>query len=105
LLRGSARDAKPHHLESLPDIRPESETNLSYVPVHAELAPGHTLRIGEQRRFGNILVEPLRITREPIDFVHYSGAAKVTRPATQPVLKLWLRFTNVSDEQTIAPLD
>lgn len=103
-LLSSRSGAKPHHLESLPDVVPEASDNLSYVPVNAPLPLGHTLTFGEKQRFGNVLVEVLRITREPIEFSHYSDP-KRKRPPTQPVWKLWLRFTNVSTDQEFAPLD
>jgi hypothetical protein len=105
LLRDMARSANPHQLESLPDIPHEKVEKLSYVPPRSGLAPGHTLKLGESQRFGNILVEPLKITSEPVEFVHYSGNASEKLPPTKPVWKLWLKLTNVSTEQTIAPLD
>jgi hypothetical protein len=106
MLMGRGGDgAKPHHLESLPDVEPEPVGELSYVPAHWELAPGHTLRLGESQRYGNILVEPVRIVKEPVEFVHYSGDSSQTRPPSAPVWKLWLRMTNVSDKQEITPLD
>ncbi len=105
LLMSSRAGAKPHHLESLPDITPESPKELSYVPSTMELAPGHSLHLGDSQRFGNIQVEPLRVTYEPLEFRHYTGNEKKTRPASPPVLKLWLRLTNVSTDQTIIPLD
>lgn len=104
LLMRSGNSDTPHHLESLPDVAPEAPDNLSYVPVEAELPPGHVLQIGEKQRFGNIEIEPLRIVQEPLEFTHYSDAS-LTRPATEAVYKLWLRVTNVSDEQEIVPLD
>lgn len=97
-------NTKPHHLESLPDVAPEKENALSYVPVNATLAPGHTLRIGDKQRFGNLEVEILRVTREPIEFVHYTGNTGRTRAPSEPVFKLWLKFTNVSNDQTFQPL-
>lgn len=98
-------DTKPHHLESLPDVEPESADSLSYVPVKATLPPGHTLALGEKQRFGNIEVQPIRVVKEPLEFTHYNAEANVQRPPTDHVYKLWLRFTNVSDDQQIAPLD
>ena len=92
-------------LESLPDVAPEPADSLSYVPESEQLPTGHTLRLGESRRFGNILVEPLAVSQEPIQFVHYSGDPRKTRAASQPVYKLKLRFTNVSTDQKIAPFD
>lgn len=100
--------ARPHALESLPDVPPldvEHGEVMKLAPADADLPPGHRLGFGESRRFGNILVEPLRAVVEPVQFEHFSGGTEVQKPATAPVLKLWLRFTNVSEDQTIAPLD
>ncbi|SFI59952.1 hypothetical protein [Planctomicrobium piriforme] len=105
LVRDLSLTFRPHHLESLPDIVSEKVENLSYIPANATLPPGHTLVFGEARRFGNILVEPIKITQEPAAFVHYTGDAKKQKEPTAPVWKLWLKLTNVSDTQTIAPLD
>ncbi len=96
---------KTHQLESLPDVIPEAEGNLSYVPVNAVLPPGHTLKIGDSERYGNLKVEVLKITREPITFVHYNGDTSRTKAPTTPVWKLWLKFTNVSEDQTFSPID
>jgi len=95
----------PHQLESLPDIATQKESELTYIPPYSGLPPGHTLRLGEKRRFGNIEVEPLAITQEPVEFVHYTGDTQRHREPTQPVWKLKVRFTNVSQDQDIAPLD
>ncbi|MEW4489096.1 hypothetical protein AB1L42_13530 [Thalassoglobus sp. JC818] len=96
---------RSHQLESLPDVAPEPIQELSYVAPKEQLAPGHTLRIGEQQRFGNLLVEPIRVVVEPIEFTHYSGEESRTREPSKPVMKLFLKFTNVSDDQEIAPFD
>jgi hypothetical protein len=96
---------RPHQLESLPDVAPEPPNQLTFIPPHQSLPPGHVLRLGESRRFGNIEVEPVRVTWEPVEFTHYSGATRTQPPPTAPVLKLWLRFTNRSTDQQIAPLD
>lgn len=103
-MKGNQPTTNPH-LESLPDVAPEPMGELSYVPVEAQLPEGHTLKIGEKQRYGNILVEPIRVVREPIQFSHYDPTSRLTRPASDPVIKMWLRFTNLSDEQKIAPLD
>ncbi|QDT95053.1 hypothetical protein [Gimesia aquarii] len=99
----------PHQLESLPDLKPpvkNDEIALQLVPEHATLPAGHTLKLGGPgRRFGNIKVTPLRVTRGPIEFEHYTGDTTKTRPPTEDVLKLYLRFENVSDDQTFEPLD
>ncbi|MEX0703364.1 MAG: hypothetical protein WD069_14815 [Planctomycetales bacterium] len=101
--------ARPHHLESLPDVAPKMTPNgqvmrelYDHMP---ELPRGHTLSLTEQQsaRFGNLRIQPLRVTREPLEFVHYHGDATEFTP--QPVLKLWLRLENVSDDQAFVPLD
>jgi hypothetical protein len=100
--------ARPHALESLPDIPPLDVKHgevMKLAPADADLPPGHRLLIGESRRFGNIVVEPLRVVAEPVEFQHFSGRTAIEKSATPPVLKLWLRFTNISEDQTIAPLD
>lgn len=95
----------PHHLESLPDILPQKDNELTFVAPNFTLPPGHTLTLGEKQRFGNILVEPLKITTGPLEFTHYTGDQRRTRAPSDPVWKLHLRLTNVSKDQHIAPLD
>jgi hypothetical protein len=102
--------AKPHDLESLPDLKPPPESrkkhvSLIYVPDDAEMAPGHTLKLGEERRFGSLKLTPLRVTKAPLQFTHYSGDADQKSLPTLPILKLWLRIENVSANQVFAPLD
>ena len=97
--------SKSHELESLPDIKPLDANEFQYIPENASLPPGHRLQLGQPGQFGHILVEPLRITQEPLEFVHFSGEQKQTRSKTSPVLKLWVRLTNLSENQLIAPLD
>ena len=99
---------RQHLLESLPDVPPLDVQNgevMKLVPVDAELPAGHALALGESCRYGNLLVEPLSVVREPLEFDHFSGRAADAKPPTEPVLKLWVRFTNVSESQSIAPLD
>ncbi|MDF1744594.1 MAG: hypothetical protein P1V19_12930 [Gimesia sp.] len=99
----------PHQLESLPDLKPpvkNDEIALQLVPENAKLPAGHTLQLGGPgRRFGNVLVTPLRVTRGPIEFEHYTGDATKTRSPSKDVLKLHLKFENVSRDQTFEPLD
>jgi len=99
------RHPNPHALESLPDKPPlEQHEAFLWTPIDSQMPLGHTLQLGQQQRFGNILVEPLRVERGPLTFSHFSGNAQRRGPS-KPVLKLWFRFTNVSNDQTIAPLD
>jgi hypothetical protein len=99
------RSPAPHVLESLPDVAPLKENEFRYAPASASMPPGHVLPLGSSQRLGHIRVEPLRITRGPVRYVHFSGDLRLKRPPTDAVLKLWLRFTNVSRDQVIAPLD
>ncbi len=96
---------RPHDLENLPDVAPLDEAEFQYVPQQASLPPGHELRIGESRQFGYIRVEPLRVTKGMVEFIHFSGYPQPSVPVNVPALKLWVRFTNVSKDQRIAPLD
>jgi len=105
----SAWTAKPHFLESLPDLVPDIRSDgtigmKKVLPEH-QLAPGHVLRLGESQRFGSLKVTPVKVTRGPLEFVHTYGNAKATQDPTQPVLKLWLKFENVSKTQVFPPLD
>lgn len=100
--------ARQHALESLPDVPPldvEQGEVMRLVPADADLPPGHQLSLGESRRFGNLLIAPLRVVVEPVEFEHFSGRVAASKPPTLPVLKIWIRFTNVSDDQMIVPLD
>lgn len=101
-LLAKARNAS--RLESLPDLPPEPAKQMTLIPVHAELPPGHTLALGESQRFGNLRVEPLRVTRGPIQFA-YSGNSQEEGFKTDPVLMLWVKFTNESQDQAFVPLD
>ncbi len=100
--------AKPHDLESLPDLKPpmkDDEIAYRLVPEAAKLPLGHTLKLGQSRRFGNVLVTPTKVVYEPLKFTHYSHDPAKTRSASKPVMKLWLKFENVSNDQKFAPLD
>ena len=93
-------------LESLPDVNPpKKNVSILLIPEKTEMPPGHELEIGDSQRFGNIKVTVLKVTRGPIQFVHFSRNPDKKRLPTSPVLKLWLKFENVSEDQTIAPLD
>ena len=93
-----------HQLEDLRDPVDE-EGVVRIYQRDAELPPGHVLRLAESRQFGNILVEPVRVTRGPVQFEHYSHDLGKSQPPSPPVCKLWLKLTNVSKDQEIAPLD
>lgn len=96
-------------LESLPDLKPPMNKNgdisWQYNPPVNNVAPGHVLSLGQSRRFGNVKVTPLKVTRGPVKFEHYAGQPGAARLPSEPVLKLWVKFENVSRNQTFSPLD
>lgn len=101
--------ARNNALESLPDIKPPSgkkgEFAWKYIPPKSNVAPGHVLALGESRRFGNVKVTPLKVTRGIARFEHFSGQPGMDRIPTNPLLKLWVKFENVSRDQPFVPLD
>ena len=104
-LQATAQTSK---LESLPDVKPPKKNDeivYQLVPEEAVLPPGHVLAIGESQRYGNLRVSAERVTRGPIQFQHYDPSSNRTREDGPEVLKLWLKFENVSSDQSIAPLD
>ena len=104
LVKGTG--SQTHDLESLPDIKPpmiDNKIGFHLVPNNADMPKGHVLKIGDEQRFGSVKVTAFKVTKEPIEFVHFSGSG--TRDPSAPVYKLWLRFENVSDDQVFAPLD
>lgn len=95
-------------LESLPDVKPQKKDDkivYKLVPEATEMPPGHFLSLGESQRFGNLQVTPVRITKEPVEFVHHLGDTGVTKEPGPEVVKLWFEFENLSTDQHIAPLD
>lgn len=69
------------------------------------MPPGHTLALGDTRRFGNLKVTPLRVTRGPVKFEYHLKNDSQKKKDGDEILQLWLRFENVSTDQSIAPLD
>lgn len=99
LLMQVAKARSENKLESLPDVR-----QVLNIPINSQLPAGHTLALGDKQRFGNLLVEPLRVTTGPLEVVHFSERDKTTIMKSQ-VLKLWVRLTNESKDQAFIPLD
>lgn len=94
---------------SLPDIRPPFNKKTGQYGLRlgpqSPLPPAFRLKLGESKRYGNLMVTPLKVTKGPLEFVHF-GDEKMTKPPTQsPVLKLWIKFQNVSSDQTFPALD
>jgi hypothetical protein len=104
LIRGQASN-----LESLPDLAPprgdNGQLSWKYNPPKNNVASGHVLSLGQSRRFGSVNVTPLKVTRGSVKFEHFLGEAGMTREPTPPVLKLWIKFENVSRNQKFAPVD
>lgn len=94
-----------HSLESLPDVRTLADDELVFAGLNAVLPPGHVLKLGESRRFGDIKVTAVRVTREPIEFEHFQNQELKPLPPTAPVLKLWLEFENVGSTASFPPFD
>ena len=98
---------RTHQLESLPDLKtvPQQGGRAVVPRPENELPRGHELRIGQSQRYGNIRVTPLRVTRGPIKFAYFKDEPDNVRAPSEDVLKLWLKFENVSVEQPITPID
>ncbi|MEZ6126355.1 MAG: hypothetical protein R3C49_24785 [Planctomycetaceae bacterium] len=94
-----------NNLESLPDIQPLRPGEFQRVPDGAALPDGHVLKLGESRRFGDIVLTPVRVTREPVSFTNALSRAAVRDEDTPPLLKLWFQIENVSDEMAFRPWD
>src|SRR5262249_47365899 len=91
----------------LPDLAPKQQpgnrvTTLLYVPPESTLPPAHRLRLGESRQFGSVRVTPVRVTRGPLHFTFFDPQANESHAPSRPVLKLHLRFENVSADQQFA---
>lgn len=94
-----------HTLESLPDLRPLAPNEFRRVPDGTPLPEGHVLKIGESQKFGDVVVTPVRVTREPLKFEHFQSAKPEESLTSSPVLKLWLRFENLSGSYGFPPYD
>lgn len=94
-----------HPLESLPDLRPLAPNEFRIVPQDLSLPEGHVLKPAESRRFGDVVVTPLRVTVESLCFEHFDSRQPVPALKTEPVLKLWLHLKNVSTDYAFPPLD
>jgi hypothetical protein len=92
-------------LESLPDIRPLDSNEFRKVPDGTPVPEGHVLKLGESRRFGDVVLTPVKVTREPLMFEQFQTKAPATTLTTDPVLKLWLRFENRSGWYAFPPFD
>ena len=103
------QNAPLNNLERLPDPVESAAAGggrLTLVAVNSAMPTGHTLTLGQRQKFGHIHVTPLRVSREPLEFEPFQRLGTgSTRESIGPVLKLWLKLENDSDDQKIAPLD
>src|SRR5262245_61558466 len=109
LLCGYLIWTRPSTLD-LPDLEPPRTTNkkvvrLQYLPPDKLVPPANVLKLGESRQFGSVRVTPLRVTRGLVEFQFYKAESDERRDPEGPVLKLHLRFDNVSRDQEFIPLD
>lgn len=113
LLTGRVSLSGEHPLESLPDIEPlktgefrEYRNQVDGVETEATLPPLHDLHLGESRRFGDVKVTILRVTRDIVQAFHPSRKEKPPEARSNgPVLKLWFKLENVSESASFAPWD
>ena len=103
------QNAPLHNLERLPDPIDQAEggtPRLTLVAVDSPMPTGHTLALGQSRKFGHIRVTPLRVSRGSLGFeaLRQLGGGMSRKPIG-PVLKLHLQLENDSSDQEIAPLD
>ncbi len=94
----------------LPDLAPPKSKNKNarkfpIFPMDREVYPAYVMRLGESRQFGSVRVTPVRVTRGQVEFSFYKSGEDENRAPEGPVLKLHLRFDNVSRDQEFTPLD
>lgn len=97
--------SKSSRLESLPDIRPLKGNEFQQVPEGTKLPEGHVLKLGQATRFGDVVVTPTRITREPLKFENFMTKAADDSQTTAPVLKLHFTMKNVAANYAFPPFD
>ena len=105
LFTGRVSLSRVHVLESLPDVRPLAPNEFRRVPDGTPLPPGHALKIGASRQFGDVVVTPLKVTREPLTFQGFLSGEPAEQLTTEQVLKLWLKFENAADDYGFPPFD
>lgn len=105
LLTGRMSLFENHALESLPDLRPLAPNEFRRIPDGAQLPDGHVMRLRESRRFGDVVVTPVQVTKEPLQFQGFMSGVIEKKLTTKPVLKLWLTFENVADDYAFPPFD
>ena len=105
LITGRISLSGVHQLESLPDIAPLQKNEFQQIPADASLPRDHSLKLGDSRRFGDVIITPLRVTAEPITFAHMTSGKIDSDRRTSPVLKLWFELENACDDVAFPPWD
>ncbi|MEP3479495.1 MAG: hypothetical protein ABJZ55_09625 [Fuerstiella sp.] len=94
-----------HQLESVPDVAPLKEGEFQAVPETAVLPRGHELKLGQTAQFGDVLLTPTKVVREPIRFAQMTSGKADDNMTSQDVLKLYFKIQNKSDQFAFAPWD
>lgn len=93
----------------LPDVVPKINKQTGKIGMtllqETQLPPAYRLKIGESKRYGSLLVTPVKVTKSPLEFVYFTENGPTKPPSSTPVLKLWVKFKNVSSDQTFPALD
>jgi hypothetical protein len=100
MMNGSALD--------LPDRKPEFRRGQVGISIYPDgpLPSSHRIRLGESKQFGSLRITPVKVTKGNLQFEHHLAGGNLQRPGTtSPVLKLWMKFENVSSDQTFPALD
>lgn len=101
----SGRLSGTHSLESLPDIKPLEPGQFQSVPADAALPRNHELRLGESRRFGDVVITAEKVVLAPLDFERMSDQTVVPEMRTRPVLQLQFTVENAATDVGFAPFD
>lgn len=105
---------KVGEVENLRDIQSKPGVilgNGGKLPESTLLMPKQKLKIGDDpQRLGNVEVSVVKITKGsitllPTEHMKLSGGLGSEPMQDGPVLQLWVKFKNVSEDQQFAPID
>jgi hypothetical protein len=92
----------------LPDRKPAFKNGQVGISIYPDgpLPFSHRLKLGQSKQFGSLRITPIKVTKGRLEFESPPGSNEAPRePSFAPVLKLWVRFENVSSDQTFPALD
>lgn len=104
-LLASGRLVGTHSLESLPDIKPLEPGQFQSVPNDAALPRNHELRLGDSRRFGDVVITPEKVVMAPLEFTQMINGEPAPEMKTRPVMQLVFRLENISSDTEFSPFD